>query len=79
MMKSPEMRFSEHVPVIKRHVTVYEIKKYSILQILIEPCYVLSSEHCPPGACVLMTIMKKKENELGRQSTNQVLAFVGQA
>lgn len=38
-----------------------------ILQKFIEPCYVLSSEHCPRGICFLETIMRE-ENEVGNKS-----------
>lgn len=53
------------------------MKSRNILQRSIEPCYVLGSEHCPPGVCIVMTIMKNKL--AGRQSTTYVLLFVGQA
>lgn len=53
------------------------MKSRNSLQISIEPCYVLGSEHCPPGVCIVMTIMKSKL--AGSQSTTYVLLFVGQA
>lgn len=62
-MKSPEMRFSEHVPVIKRHVTVYKIKKYSFYKYLLNPimCWAVNTALLEPA---FYWLMKKKENEL---------------